>query len=71
VFVAPPGDLPEINNIKSFIVPPKKGINYKAGVWHFPLISTEDTDFLVIDRQGSGDNLIIHSFNQGEVLLKY
>ena len=71
VFVAPPGDLPKINNIKSFIVPPKKGINYKAGVWHFPLISTEDTDFLVIDRQGSGDNLIIHSFNQGEVLLKY
>ena len=70
-FVAPPGHLPEINKIKSFIVPPKKGINYKPGVWHFPLISTEDTDFLVIDRQGSGDNLIIHSFNQGEVLLKY
>ena len=70
-FVAPPGDLPKIDNIKSFIVPPKKGINYKPGVWHFPLISTEDTDFLVIDRQGSGDNLIIHNFNQDEVLLKY
>jgi ureidoglycolate lyase len=70
-FVAPPGNLPEINKIKSFIVPPKKGINYKPGVWHFPLISTEDTDFLVIDRKGSGDNLIIHNFNQDEVLLKY
>lgn len=70
-FVAPPGDLPKIEKIKSFIVPPKKGINYKPGVWHFPLISTEDTDFLVIDRQGSGDNLIIHNFNQGELLLKY
>ena len=71
VFVAPPGDLPEINKIKSFIIPPKKGINYKPGVWHFPLISTEDTDFLVIDRKGSGDNLIIHNFDREEVLLKY
>ena len=71
VFVAPPGDLPEIEKIKSFIVPPKKGINYKPGVWHFPLISTEDADFLVIDRQGSGDNLIIHNFNQDQLFLKY
>ena len=70
-FVAPPGDLPKIDKIKSFIVPPKKGINYKPGVWHFPLISTEDTDFLVIDRQGNGNNLIIHNFNQDELLLKY
>jgi ureidoglycolate lyase len=70
-FVAPPGDLPKIDKIKSFIVPPKKGINYKPGVWHFPLISTEDADFLVIDRQGNGDNLIIHNFNQDELLLKY
>ena len=51
-FVAPPGDAPEINKIRSFIIPPKMGINYKPGIWHFPLISTEDTDFLVIDRKG-------------------
>jgi ureidoglycolate lyase len=70
-FVAPPGNSPEIGKIKSFIIPPKKGINYKPGVWHFPLISTEDTDFLVIDRKGSGDNLIIHNFVKNEVLLKY
>jgi len=70
-FVAPPSDLPEISKIKSFIIPPKKGINYKPGVWHFPLISTENTDFLVIDRKGSGDNLIIHNFNKDEILLKY
>ena len=70
-FVAPPGDLPEINKIKSFIVPPKNGINYKPGVWHFPLISTEDTSFLVIDRKGSGDNLIIHNFDKDDILLTY
>ena len=71
VFVAPQGDLPEISKIKSFIIPPKKGINYKPGVWHFPLIATKDADFLVIDRKGSGDNLIVHNFDKDEVLLKY
>ena len=70
-FVAPPGELPEINKIQSFIIPPKMGINYKPGVWHFPLISTEDTDFLVIDRKGSGKNLIVHKFDKEEVALKY
>ena len=59
-FVAPPGEAPEVNKIKAFIIPPKTGINYKPAIWHFPLISTEDTDFLVIDRKGSGENLIIH-----------
>ena len=70
-FVAPQGTFPEINKIQSFIVPPKMGINYKPGIWHFPLISTEDTDFLVIDRKGSGKNLIIHKFDKEEIVLKY
>ena len=71
VFVAPQGDLPEINKIKSFVIPPQKGINYNPGIWHFPLISTEDTDFLVIDRKGNGDNLIIHKFSKEKIILKY
>ena len=71
VFVAPKGDAPEISKIKSFIIPPKIGINYKPGIWHFPLISTEDTDFLVLDRKGSGENLIIHQFKEEEIILKY
>ena len=70
-FVAPQGDTPKVNEIQSFIVPPKIGINYKAGIWHFPLISTEDTDFLVIDRKGTGNNLIIHKFEKEELVLKY
>ena len=71
VFVAPPEDFPDISKIKSFIVPPKKGINYKPGVWHFPLISTEDTDFLVVDRKGAGKNLFIYKFNEEKIILKY
>ena len=70
-FVAPPGDAPEINKIQSFIIPPKTGINYKPGICHFPLISTEDTNFLVIDRKGSGSNLIIHKFYNEKIILKY
>ena len=71
VFVAPAGDAPEINKIKSFVIPPKMGVNYKPGIWHFPLISTEDTDFIVIDRKGDGDNLIIHQFNEDKIILEY
>ena len=70
-FVAPPGESPDINKIQSFIIPPKTGINYKAGIWHFPLISTEDTDFLVIDRKGRGENLIIHKFEKEKIILNY
>ena len=70
-FVAPPGESPEIDKIQSFIIPPKTGINYKPGIWHFPLISTEDTNFLVIDRKGKGENLIIHKFEKEKIILSY
>ena len=70
-FVAPPGDFPDIKEIQSFIVPPNTGINYKPGIWHFPLISTENTSFLVIDRKGNGENLIIHKFNKEKIILEY
>ena len=71
VFVAPPGEKPNISKIQSFIIPPKIGVNYKPGIWHFPLISTEDTNFLVIDRKGSGENLTIHKFEKDEIILEY
>ena len=70
-FVAPLGESPEINKIQSFIIPPKTGINCKPGIWHFPLISTENTDFLVIDRKGNGDNLVIHKFKKEKIILEY
>ena len=71
VFVAPPGDKPEIKKIESFIVLPGMGINYKAGIWHFPLISTENMNFLVVDRKGDGNNLIIHNFEKEKIILEY
>ena len=70
-FVAPPGEFPEINKIQSFIIPPQTGINYKPGIWHFPLISTENTNFLVIDRKGKGKNLVIHKFEKEKIILEF
>ena len=70
-FVAPSGDVPDIKKIKSFIIPPNNGINYKPGIWHFPLISTENISFLVVDRKGNGENLIIHKFKEENVILEY
>ena len=70
-FVAPPGESPETSKIQSFLIPPKTGINYKPGIWHFPLISTESTNFLVIDRKGKGENLIIHKFEKEKIVLDY
>ena len=71
VLVAPKGDKPTIEKIQSFIVPPGVGVNYKAGTWHFPLISTEDMNFLVVDRKGSGNNLVIENLEEKKIVLKY
>jgi len=70
-FVSPPGETPQINRIASFIVPPGIGINYKPGIWHFPLISTENTNFLVIDRKGDGKNITIYKFEKEKIILEY
>ena len=70
-FVAPSGDKPNLDKLESFIVPKGIGINYNPGIWHFPLISTEDMNFLVVDRKGSGNNLIIENLEDKKIILKY
>ena len=71
VLVAPEGNKPDLNKIEAFIVPQEIGVNYNPGTWHFPLIATEDMNFLVVDRKGSGDNLVIENIEKEEVILKY
>ena len=42
----------------AFLVSGAQGVNYRANVWHHPLIALDTVcDFLVIDRGGPGDNL--------------
>ena len=71
VFVAPKGKKPNIKKLKSFIIPEQIGINYRPGIWHFPLISTKNMNFLVIDRKGTGNNLVIDNFKNEKISLKY
>ena len=70
-FVAPGGEKPDLDKIEAFIIPPGLGVNYKTGTWHFPLIATEDMNFLVVDRKGTGDNLKVQKLEKNQVILKY
>ena len=69
VFVAPKGGKPNLKKIESFKIPKQTGINLNPGIWHFPLISTKNMNFLVIDRKGKGNNLIIHKFKKEKIYL--
>ena len=69
VFVAPKGNKPDLKKIQSFRIPKQTGINLNPGIWHFPLISTKDMNFLVVDRKGKGNNLIIHKFKKEKIYL--
>ena len=41
-----------------FLARPGQGVNYGRNVWHHPLLSVGAVcDFLVVDREGPGDNL--------------
>ena len=71
VFVAPREEKLDLNKIEAFIIPPGIGVNYNPGNWHFPLISTEDMNFLVVDRKGSGENLVIENLDKENITLKY
>lgn len=54
--VAPPGDFDEAA-VRVFLVKGHQGVTYHAGTWHAPLLPlTADADYLVVDRQGLGQN---------------
>ena len=70
-FVAPEGEKPDLTRVEAFIIPKGIGVNYNPGIWHFPLISTEDMNFLVVDRKGEGDNLIIHDLKEENISIDF
>lgn len=56
VVVAPSGEF-EVNSIEIFIANANQGVNYHKGTWHhFCLALGSESDFLVVDRGGAGDN---------------
>ena len=56
VIVAPPEDFNE-DNIAVFLASGSQGVNYSPGTWHhFLLALNVESDFLVVDRGGEGEN---------------
>ena len=55
VAVAPAGDF-DAAAIRLFRAEPHQGVHYLKGVWHHFLLVLDASDFLVVDRDGPGDN---------------
>ncbi len=42
---------------RAFLAERGQGVNFRPGTWHHPLLALDrDSDFLVIDRDGPGEN---------------
>ena len=55
--VAPPGAEVKAENVQAFLTDGRQSVHYHAGTWHHPLLNlTRHQEFLVIDREGPGDN---------------
>lgn len=55
--VAPPGDF-DAARVRVFRAEAHQGVNYAKGTWHHFLLALEaESDFLVVDREGPGENL--------------
>jgi ureidoglycolate lyase len=51
------GNAIEPSAVRAFLTNGRQGVNYHAGTWHHPVIALDrETDFLVVDRAGSGRN---------------
>jgi len=47
-----------------FLARGDQGVNYRRNVWHYPLMTLDQpSDFLVVDRDGSGNNLVEFFFD--------
>jgi ureidoglycolate lyase len=67
VVVAPVDDSISLDNIRAFYSNGAQGINFHAGVWHFPIIALErDQAFLIVDRGGPNKNCDEFRFNEAD-----
>ena len=57
VVVSPPGEAPAIDRIRCFRVTGRRGVHFRPGTWHHPLIALDAMDFLVVD-QPSPDGVV-------------
>jgi ureidoglycolate lyase len=66
VAVAPAGDF-DASQVRLFRAEGNQGVHYGKGVWHHFLLALDaESDFLVVDRAGPGDNLDEIALGPGE-----
>ncbi|MFQ5439070.1 MAG: ureidoglycolate lyase [Paracoccaceae bacterium] len=57
-WIAVVAERPAPESCRAFLCGGGQGVNYRAGVWHHPLlVLSREQDFVVVDRAGAGDNL--------------
>ena len=58
VLVAPAGEEVRADDLQLFITNGQQGVNFNANTWHhYQLALDQQSDFLVVDRGGPGNNL--------------
>ena len=55
VLVARAGEF-DVEKVRLFQAEGHQSVHYRKGVWHHFLLVLEESDFLVVDRLGLGDN---------------
>ena len=69
VVVAAAVGVPGVTDIRVFLTNGRQGVNFHPGTWHhYQLTLGQDSDYIVFDRGGSGENYEEHQLDQ-EVLL--
>lgn len=72
VVVAERESTPTVEDLRVFYCEGHQGVNYARGVWHHPLLALgEVSDFLVVDRDGPGDNCDIVQLDVTGVIPEY
>lgn len=72
VVVAPSlnADEPDLSQLKAFMTDGSKGVNYRAGTCHHPLVTLEaPSDFAGVDRIGSEHNCDVFEFQNAIQIL--
>lgn len=65
IVVARAGEPPAPADLRVFLSNGHQGVNLHAGVWHhYQLTLGQESDYLVVDRAGEGDNYREHRFEE-------
>ena len=69
VVVAPCGVIPCADNLRAFLSNGRQGVNFHPGVWHhYQLTLDQESDYIVVDRGGDGENYREHHLDEKVVL---